>query len=87
MADIVDDFLTRLQQLVPNLPPEAPIQLEQTLRQHWGGTEPYVGKRLSRVTRATLVAAGLRQRVSLKEAFAQAGVCRATGYQILKRKS
>lgn len=86
MADIVDDFLSRLQQLVPNLPPDAPVQLEKTLRQQWGGTEPYVGKRLSRVTRATLVAAGLRQSKTLKEVFAQAGVARRTGYRILGSK-
>ena len=86
MADIVDDFLSRLQQLVPNLPPDAPVQLEKTLRQHWGGTEPYVGKRLSRVTRTTIVAAGLRQSKTLKEVFAQAGVARRTGYRILGSK-
>lgn len=86
MADIVDDFLSRLQQLVPNLPPDAPVQLEKTLRQQWGGTEPYVGKRLSRVTRTTIVAAGLRQSKTLKEVFAQAGVARRTGYRILGSK-
>ena len=86
MADIVDDFLSRLQQLVPNLPPDTPIQLEKTLRQQWGGTEPYVGKRLSRVTRTTIVASGLRQSKTLKEVFAQAGVARRTGYRILGSK-
>ena len=86
MPDIVDDFLSRLQQLVPNLPPDAPVQLEKTLRQQWGGTEPYVGKRLSRVTRTTLVSAGLRQSKTLKEVFAQAGVARRTGYRILGSK-
>lgn len=86
MADIVDDFLSRLQQLVPNLPQDAPIQLEKTLRQQWGGTEPYVGKRLSRVTRTTIVASGLRQSKTLKEVFAQAGVARRTGYRILGSK-
>lgn len=86
MADIVDDFLSRLQQLVPNLPPDAPVQLEKTLRQQWGGTEPYVGKRLSRVTRTTIVASGLRQSKTLKEVFAQAGVARRTGYRILGSK-
>ncbi len=86
MADIVDDFLSRLQQLVPNLPPDAPIQLEKTLRQQWGGTEPYVGKRLSRVTRTAIVASGLRQSKTLKEVFAQAGVARRTGYRILGSK-
>jgi truncated hemoglobin YjbI len=86
MADIIDDFLTRLQQHVPSVPADALPKLEQTLRQAWGGTEPYVGKRMNRVTRTTLVAAGLRQQKSLKDCFAQAGVGRTVGYQLLKRR-
>lgn len=86
MADIVDDFLFRLQQHAPGLPPEVPVKLERELRQQWGGNEPYVGKRLSRVTRSTLVAAGLRQSKTLAECFASAGVARRTGYRILGSK-
>ena len=86
MADIIDDFLTRLQQHVPSVPADALPKLEQTLRQTWGGTEPYVGKRMNRVTRTTLVAAGLRQQKSLKECLEFAGVSRRTGNRILSRK-
>ena len=86
MADIVDDFLTRLQQHIPNTPPEVRVQLETGLRQAWGGTEPYVGKRISRVTRTFLVDHGLRQSRPLAEVFAQAGVGRRTGYRILGSK-
>lgn len=86
MADIVDDFLTRLVQHVPSVPLDTRVQLESGLRQAWGGTEPYVGKRLSRITRTTLVAQGLRQSVPLGEAFARAGVARRTGYRILASK-
>lgn len=86
MADIVDDFLTRLVQHVPGVPPEARVQLETGLRQTWGGTEPYVGKRMSRITRTTLVAQGLRQARPLGEVFAAAGVSRRSGYRILAGK-
>lgn len=86
MADIVDDFLTRLVQHVPGVPPEARVELESGLRQTWGGTEPYVGKRMSRVTRTSLVAQGLRQARPLGEVFAAAGVARRTGYRILSAK-
>ena len=86
MADIVDDFLARLVQHVPSVPHEARVQLESGLRQTWGGTEPYVGKRMSRITRTTLVATGLRQSRPLNEVFATAGVCRRTGYSILSGK-
>jgi truncated hemoglobin YjbI len=86
MADIVDDFLTRLVQHVPSVPHEARVQLESGLRQAWGGTEPYVGKRMSRITRTTLVAQGLRQARPLGEVFATAGVSRRSGYRILAGK-
>ena len=86
MADIVDDFLHRLQQHIPGTPPDVRIQLEAGLRQAWGGTEPYVGKRISRATRTFMVATGLRQARPLAEVFAQAGVPRRTGYRILGSK-
>jgi leucine-zipper of insertion element IS481 len=86
MADIVDDFLTRLQQHVPNVPMEQLVKLESGLRQTHGGTEPYVGKRLSLTTRTFLVARGLQRQRPLAEVFAQAGVARRTGYRILGSK-
>lgn len=86
MADIVDDFLTRLVQHIPNTPPEVRLKLETGIRQTWGGTEPYVGKRLSRVTRTFLVANGLQRQRPLGEVFAQAGLSRRTGYRILGSK-
>lgn len=86
MADIVDDFLTRLQQHIPDASPEIRYQLETGLRQVWGGTEPYVGKRISRVTRTYLVAHGLQRQRPLGEVFAQAGVARRTGFRILASK-
>ena len=86
MADIVDDFLTRLAQHVPNAPIELRATLERDLRTAWGGSKPYVAKQLNRTTRTTLISNGLRQQRPLQEIFAQAGVCRATGYQILRGK-
>ena len=86
MADIIDDFLTRLQQHVPDVPPETRLQLESGLRQSWGGTEPYVGKRLSSFSRTWAVANGLRRSLPLKDIFQTAGVSRRTGYRILGSK-
>ena len=86
MADIVDDFLTRLVQHLPDAPFEVRHQIESSLRQAWGGTEPYVGKRISRATRVSMVAHGLRQQKPLSDVFMQAGVGRAHGYELLKRK-
>lgn len=86
MADIVDDFLARLAQHVPGVPAETRAQIESGIRQSWGGTEPYVGKRLSIVTRKQIVALGLQRQLPLREVFAQAGVARRTGYRILSSK-
>lgn len=86
MADIVEDFLQRLVQHAPSTTPEARARLEQDMRQHWGGSEVYVGKRVSRTTRTSQIAHDLRQQVPLREAFARAGVSRRTGYRILGSK-
>lgn len=86
MADIVDDFLTRLQQHVPGAPLEVRATLERDLRTAWGGSKPYVAKQLNRAVRTSLVAQGLRQQRPLSEVFAQAGVCRRTGYHLMGNK-
>jgi hypothetical protein len=86
MVDIVDDFLTRLQKHIPNATPEVRATLEREVRSEWGGNKLYVAKQLSRVTRTTLVANGLRQQRPLAEVFAMAGVSRRTGYRLLGSK-
>jgi len=86
MADIVDDFLTRLAQHMPAVPPEVRHQIEREVRAEWGGAKPYVAK-LGRSMRVSLVATGLVRGQPLSECFAQAGVSQATGYRILQRKS
>ena len=86
MADIVDDFLTRLAQHVPSAPIELRATLERDLRTAWGGSKPYVAKQLNRITRTTLLANGLRQQRPLAAVFAQAGVARRTGYRLLSSK-
>ena len=86
MADIVDDFLTRLAQHVPNAPIELRATIERDLRTAWGGSKPYVAKQLNRTTRTTLLAHGLRQQRPMSEVFAQAGVSRTTGYRLLGSK-
>ena len=83
MADIVDDFLTRLAQHVPNAPIELRATIERDLRTAWGGSKPYVAKQLNRSTRTTLLANGLRQQRPLSEVFAQSGVSRTTFYRLL----
>jgi len=87
MADIVDDFLQRLAAMAPELSADVVPALEAQLRQHWGGTEPYVGKRASRNTLVMRIGAGLRERKPLGQVFQDAGVSRATGFRLLNRRS
>lgn len=90
MADIVDDFLTRLQRHVPDLPLEKQLSLEREIRFELGGTRGGdiakgiggLGKR----SRMALVATGLRQKKSLSEAFGMASISRATGYRALSSR-
>ncbi|KQP39669.1 hypothetical protein [Pseudorhodoferax sp. Leaf274] len=86
MADIVDDFLTRLVQHVPELPTDTRVRLESDLRGQWGGSKPYVAKQMNRVTRTTLLACGLRSQLPMREVFARAGVSPRTGYRLLGGK-
>lgn len=86
MADIVDDFLQRLSQAIPDASPEIRYQIETSIRQSWGGAKPYVAKRVGLSTRKALIGHALRQARPLAEVFAQAGVSRRTGYRILASK-
>lgn len=97
MADIVDDFLTRLQALAPDTAAQLAPRLEAELRQHWGGTDRhYIRKgtqghpRLSAAgaqQRAAAVATGLQQGLPLSSVFSQAGVSRSAGYRMLSRRN
>lgn len=81
--DLIDDFRTRLLAVMPEAAP-ALAQVIPQVRHTWGGTEPYIRKRDPGQQVASLAGA-LRQGVPLREAFATAGLSRATGYRMLAR--
>lgn len=60
--------------------------LELELARNWGGRRVRIPARWKAANPAGKVAAGLRNGLPLDEVFAKAGVSRATGYRILKRK-
>ena len=90
MADIVDDFLTRLQQHVPDLPINTRLNLERDIRSEHGGTRAGdVAKGingLSKSTRTFIVSMGLRHQKPMPEIFSAAGISRRTGYRMLGSK-
>lgn len=86
MVDIVDDFLCRLQQHIPDAAPEVRFAIETSIRKEWGGNKPYVRQAPSMELRTFMVANGLRHAKPLADIFKSAGVSRRTGYRILSRK-
>lgn len=81
--DLIDDLRTRLLAVMPDAAP-ALAQVIPQVRQHWGGTEPYIRKgETSR--KANALAGALRQGQPLREAFATAGLSRSTGYRYLRK--
>ena len=90
MADIVDDFLTRLQRHVPDLPLEKQLSIEREFRAIHGGRRDIAVSKgiagLGKRSRMTLVANGLVQKKSLSEVFAFASISRATGFRALSSR-
>lgn len=82
MADIVDDFLSRLLAVSPGLADTVAPLLEAELRRQWGGCDVYVAKRPGQ-WKTLVIGQALAQGHSVGHAIAQAGVSRARGYQIL----
>ena len=90
MADIVDDFLTRLARHAPDLSIDTRINLERDIRSHHGGASAGDISRgvdgLSKSTRTFIVIMGLRHQQPMREIFAKVGGSRSTFYRILRSK-
>lgn len=90
MADIVDDFLTRLVRHAPDLSIDTRLNLEREIRREHGGTRAGdIAKGidgLSKSTRTFIVGLGLRHGQPMREIFAKASVSRSTGYRMLRSK-
>lgn len=82
MADIVDDFMSRLLAISPGLAEGIAPMLEAELRRQWGGDTVYVAKRPSQ-WRTLVIGQALASGSSVDQAISQAGVRRSRGYQIL----
>jgi hypothetical protein len=87
-ADLIDDFLHRLQAHLPEARQVAP-QLEAEMRATWGGTERhYIRKRLASnrpEQRTQQLAQALQQGQPLREAFATAGLPARSGFRHLAK--
>lgn len=87
MADIVDEFIKRLQHHMPDVPHDRVVAIELDVRQQWGGTtKAYIAKRPGLATQQRLAQA-LATGQPLEHAFASAGIKRRQGYNILGRRA
>jgi antitoxin component of RelBE/YafQ-DinJ toxin-antitoxin module len=94
MTDIIDDFLSRIANHVPDLPFDVRLRVESDLRHTWGGSTiqktTYVEKGIrgyGKETRAMLVSMGLQQRKPLRQITKDIGVYPSTVFRMLNRKN
>lgn len=78
--------MQNIRQNIPDAPAEALFRIECGICQDYGGTEPYIGKRVGIESRKAMVALGLQHKKPLRDIFAGAGVRRSAGYALLKSK-
>lgn len=101
IVDIVDDLLTRMRTAVAGLPDDAVRLVEASIRQEWGGTEPYIRKHtrqarggpparlrpeLGPAERAAVLATGLRAGKPIAELFREAGYSKTRGFCALAKR-
>ena len=85
-VDIVDDFLTRLQQLAPDAAARFGPQLEAGLRQDWGGIDRhYIRKGIGTSRKTERLALALREGKPMQQAIAEAFVKRSRGFEMLAK--
>jgi hypothetical protein len=85
VADIVDDFMSRLVAVSPNLNESLVAMLEAEMRRQWGGHEVYVAKRPGQ-WRQVVIGQALATGHTVAEAVAAAGVSQRHGYRVLAQR-
>lgn len=83
--DVIDALVKQLLAAVPGLPHDQAHAAAARIRQDWGGSTHYV-KKAPATGKAFGLGTALAAGVPLTQAFADAGVSRATGYRYLKRR-
>lgn len=83
--DFLDEVMVQFLAASPALPAEAAAQLEQHIRQVWGGERVYIGKRPAE-EKVSRLAIELQRGVAIIDAFANAGLARRTGFRLLNRR-
>ena len=84
-SDIVDAFLRCLLRHQPTSSPDLLRAIAKELRSEWGGREAYVLKKAG-ADKAELIGGAIAAGESPTQAIKRAGVSRATGHRLLKRR-
>lgn len=89
-VDIVEDILSRVMNALnirSGSEPAARLhEVEQQVRQTWGGTEPYIPRHSPRDRIREQVLQNLDQGVSVQDVARQTGISRTQVYRLLKIK-
>jgi hypothetical protein len=84
-ADLIDDFLSRLSQHLPQTQGQQ-ARLEADLRQHWGGSNgSYIRKTIGTARKTKAIGHALQSGQPLDQAIAAVQVSRRTAYRYLAR--
>lgn len=88
--DIVEDMLSRVMDALNIRSGDASSarlhEVEQQIRQEWGGTEPYIPKYRRRDKIREQALQTLAKGMPLKEVVSRTGISRAQVYRLLKLK-
>lgn len=87
--DIVDDIFTRVKAILGDeFKGQIVVMLEDEeirIRKDWGGTEPYISKKMDIEKRKAIALEKLKEGKSLKEAARQAEICETYVHMLRKR--
>lgn len=84
--DVILDFIARVRRMVPEFTDEQARELEMQLRRDRGGTQPYIGKDMSRRPHEKK---RLREKLKTRtvdQVAKEEGISRRTIYRMLSKK-
>jgi Mor family transcriptional regulator len=87
LSDLITSIIDTLQQHVSAVTPELARQLEQNIRQRWGGEQIYIARRYDPVISKTqTINNELRAGHSIAQIEALHGIPRSTVYRLINQK-
>lgn len=83
--DIIDDLMAQILAAAPGFTPDHAHEVALRIRQDWGGSQVYIRKAPAE-GKAFRLGTALAAGVPIAQAVSDLGVCRRTGYYLLRRR-